>query len=130
MSHQHRSEDSAGDEVRQQTHPKILSRAADVFILGAAAFYALAALAMASVSLGLIIVSVTRVYAALTVPGSPENVLLNAVSSLVISVAILDVAKYVMEEEVLRSRELRRPHEAREAVTKLSGGTSGLRDQR
>jgi len=39
--------------------------------------------------------------------------------AVVISVAILDVAKYVMEEEVLRSRELRMPHEAREAVTKF-----------
>lgn len=48
-----------------------------------------------------------------------DGVLLEAVSSLVISVAILDVAKYVMEEEVLRSRELRDPSEAREAITKF-----------
>ena len=45
--------------------------------------------------------------------------MLEAVSSLVISVAIFDVAKYVMQEEVLRSRELRNPTEAREAVTKF-----------
>ncbi len=119
MSSQHKSEDAAGNEARRQTHPKILARAANAFILGAAAFYALAALAMASVSLGLIIVSVTHAYAALTAPGTPEHGLLDAVSSLVISIAVLDVAKYVMEEEVLRSRELRRPHEAREAVTKF-----------
>ena len=119
MSDQDRSEDASGEEARKQKQPTILSRAASAFILGAAAFYALAALAMASVSLGLILISISRVYAALTMPGTRDNVLLDAVSSLVISVAILDVAKYVMEEEVLRSRELRRPHEAREAVTKF-----------
>lgn len=104
-----------GGEERQE----ILSRAADVFTLGAATLYALAALSMAAVSFSLVVVSVTRVYAAFIAPEGRETILLDAVSSLVISVAILDVAKYVMEEEVLRSRELRRPHEAREAVTKF-----------
>lgn len=119
MAGAQRSEDDPGDEVRRPAHPRALSRAADAFILGAAAFYGLAALAMATVSLSLIAVSVMRVYGALTTSDLREHVLLDAVSSLVISVAILDVAKYVMEEEVLRSRELRRPHEAREAVTKF-----------
>lgn len=74
---------------------------------------------MAAVSLGLITVSIIHVFDAIGAPDASENALLDAVSSLVISVAILDVAKYVMEEEVLRSRELRRPHEAREAITKF-----------
>ncbi len=108
-----------GNDDRKSPHPKLFSRAANSFILGAAAFYALAALAMASVSLGLMTVSIMRLYTAIGNFDTSENVLLDAVSSLVISVAILDVAKYVMEEEVMRSRELRRPHEAREAVTKF-----------
>ncbi|WP_284261114.1 hypothetical protein [Roseicyclus amphidinii] len=96
-----------------------LAGAADAFIVAAAALYGLAALSMAAVSLSLVVVSLTRVYAAFATSETAETLLLDAVSSLVISVAILDVAKYVMEEEVLRSRELRMPHEAREAVTKF-----------
>ena len=119
MSDQRASEDPSGQDAREKKHPKFLYRAADAFILGAAAFYALAALAMAVVSLGLISNSVIHVYEAFTAQDTRENMLLDAVSSLVISVAILDVAKYVMEEEVLRSRELHRPHEARESVTKF-----------
>lgn len=112
-------DDDAKAEPRKPPHPRLLSRSADVFILGAAALYGVAALAMASVSLGLIVVSVMQVHAGFSATEGRESVLLDAVSSLVISVAILDVAKYVMEEEVLRSRELRSPHEAREAVTKF-----------
>lgn len=119
MPSQHQSEDASERDAREKRHPEIMSRAADAFIVIGSVFYAFAALAMTTVSLGLIYVSFTRVYAALTAPDTRENILLDAVSSLVISVAILDVAKYVMEEEVLRSRELRRPHEAREAVTKF-----------
>ncbi|WP_439156304.1 hypothetical protein [Yoonia sp.] len=119
MPQQRQPEDTSDKDVHKQKHPRIMSRVADAFILIGSVFYALAAVAMTTVSLGLIYVSFTRVYAALTAPDTRENILLDAVSSLVISVAILDVAKYVMEEEVLRSRELRRPHEAREAVTKF-----------
>jgi len=96
-----------------------LSRAEVVFIRLAAVVYAAAALAMMAISVGLITVSLTRVYAAIINHERAEGALLEAVSSLVISVAILDVAKYVMEEEVLRSRELLNPTEAREAVTKF-----------
>lgn len=98
---------------------RVLSRGADGFIVLAAAVYGIVALAMAAISIGLIWVSMGRAYQALFESMEPEGVLLDAVSSLVISVAILDVAKYVMEEEVLRSRELRKPSEAREAVTKF-----------
>ncbi len=48
-----------------------------------------------------------------------QSVLLDAVSLIVISIAIFDVAKYIMEEEVLRDRELREPKEARESITKF-----------
>lgn len=89
------------------------------FVRLASLVYAATALSMVAISVGLITVSLARVYAAFLNHESAEGVLLEAVSSLVISVAILDVAKYVMEEEVLRSRELRNPSEAREAVTKF-----------
>lgn len=79
--------------------------------------YAAAVLVMAAISTGLITVSFIRLYEAFFAHQEAEGVLLEAVSSLVISVAILDLAKHVMEEEVLRSRELRNSSEAREAVT-------------
>lgn len=97
----------------------MLAKWANSFRLLAAVFYGITALSMATISVGLIWVSLSQGYFAIFGADHPERVLLDAVSSLVISVAILDVAKYVMEEEVLRSRELRTPSEAREAVTKF-----------
>ena len=45
---------------------------------------------------------------------------LEAVGGVIIAVAILDVAKYMIEEEVLRSKELRSSKEARETLTKIT----------
>ncbi|EGG99631.1 hypothetical protein imdm_882 [gamma proteobacterium IMCC2047] len=44
---------------------------------------------------------------------------LEAVGAVIIAVAILDVSKYMIEEEVLRNKELRSPKEARETLTKI-----------
>lgn len=112
------SEAKSGPPQKAET-TEFMSRAELAFVRLASVVYAAAALSMVAISVGLITVSLARVYAAFLDHESAEGVLLEAVSSLVISVAILDVAKYVMEEEVLRSRELRNPSEAREAVTKF-----------
>ncbi|WP_222842135.1 hypothetical protein [Endozoicomonas montiporae] len=45
--------------------------------------------------------------------------ILQSVSSVIISIAIIDVAKYMVEEEILRDKELRKPKEARETITKI-----------
>ncbi|MBA2690719.1 MAG: GNAT family acetyltransferase [Burkholderiales bacterium] len=45
--------------------------------------------------------------------------LLDAIKLIVIALAVFDVAKYLMEEEVLRDRELRSPTEARRSMTKF-----------
>lgn len=119
MPDERASGSTPGKDDPGRAHPALFSRVADVFITASAVFYALAALAMATVSLGLITLSIIRLYSTVGTLESSESVLLDAVSSLVISVAVLDVAKYVMEEEVLRSRELRSPLQAREAVTKF-----------
>ena len=39
--------------------------------------------------------------------------------AIIISIAVLDVAKYLVEEEVLRNKELRLPSEARKTITKI-----------
>jgi hypothetical protein len=45
--------------------------------------------------------------------------MLDAIGLVVVSLAVFDVAKYLMEEEVLRDRELRSASEARETLTKF-----------
>ncbi len=48
-----------------------------------------------------------------------RSVLLNGVGYTIIAVAIFDVAKYLLEEEVVRARELRHAGEARRSLTKF-----------
>lgn len=48
-----------------------------------------------------------------------DDSLLGYVSYLIISVAIFDVGRYLIEEEVLRDRELRSAREARQSITKF-----------
>ena len=47
------------------------------------------------------------------------SIMLQSVGAVIIAVAILDVAKYMIEEEVFRNKELRSPKEARETLTKI-----------
>ena len=45
--------------------------------------------------------------------------MLQSIGTVIISMAILDIAKYMIEEEVLRNKELREPGEARRTLTKI-----------
>lgn len=45
--------------------------------------------------------------------------LLNGIGYMIIAVAVFDVAKYLLEEEVVRGRELRHAGEARRSLTKF-----------
>jgi hypothetical protein len=45
--------------------------------------------------------------------------MLQAVGAIIIAAAIIDVAKYMMEEEVFMDKELRDPIEARRTITKI-----------
>lgn len=45
--------------------------------------------------------------------------MLQSVGAIVISAAIIDVAQYMMEEEVFKNKELRDPVEARRTITKI-----------
>lgn len=45
--------------------------------------------------------------------------MLQAVGAIIISAAIIDVAQYMMEEEVFMNKELRDPLEARRTITKI-----------
>ncbi|MDP3678844.1 MAG: hypothetical protein Q8R23_07125 [Methylotenera sp.] len=45
--------------------------------------------------------------------------MLQSVGSIIIAAAIIDVAKYMIEEEVFMNKELREPEEARKTITKI-----------
>lgn len=45
--------------------------------------------------------------------------ILQSIGAIVISIAIVDVAKYMFEEEICRNKELRSPEEARKTLTKI-----------
>lgn len=47
------------------------------------------------------------------------NAVLRGVGYIVISIAVFEVAKYLVEEEVMRGREMRSPGEARRSLTKF-----------
>lgn len=45
--------------------------------------------------------------------------ILQSVGAVIIAVAIVDVAQYMIEEEVFKEKELREPKEARKTITKI-----------
>lgn len=51
--------------------------------------------------------------------GSFTYAVLDAISSVVIAIAVFDVAKYLIEEEVLRERQMRQAGEARRSLTRF-----------
>jgi hypothetical protein len=99
---------------------KVLDTFVRIFRWISKGILALAALSMCVVSIALVISSIMKAGTAFTTMPAIQSELLESVSLVVISVAIIDVAKYILEEEVLRDRELREPAEAREAITKFS----------
>jgi hypothetical protein len=86
---------------------------------------ALSRIAFASASLVLMAMSFALViYGAIEVVISATwsdagNALLIGIGYVVIAMAVFDVAKYFVEEEVIRGREMRSPSEARRSLTKF-----------
>jgi len=79
---------------------------------------ALASVSMCATSVALVVSSLIKAGTAFTSMPAVQSDLLESVSLVVISVAIIDLAKYILEE-LIRDRELREPAEAREAITKF-----------
>jgi hypothetical protein len=72
------------------------------------------------VSLGLILFGTYQLIVSLATPeGSIEEALLGAVGYVIIAIAVFDVAKFLIEEEVLNGRERRIASEARRSLTKF-----------
>jgi hypothetical protein len=81
--------------------------------------FVLVALALYGLSLSLVVAGVWQLV--LGALGGQVGIynLMNGVGQLIVSLAIVDVAKFVVEENVVRERELRSPAEARRSLTKF-----------
>ena len=83
--------------------------------------FSLAGLSLLGISLLLLAWAVLQCIKISFQIGSADTVqdLLQAISAIIISIAVIDVARYLIEEEVFRDKELRSPGEARKTLTKV-----------
>lgn len=82
--------------------------------------YIIVSAVLVAIAVALIVYAVWNAVTAIRGEGGrPVYALLSAIGLIVISLAVLDVGKYLVEEEVLRDRELRSPTEARRTLTKF-----------
>ena len=82
--------------------------------------FASASLVLMGMSLGLVIYGAINVIASIgTHWRDASSEMLASIGYIVIAVAVFDVAKYFIEEEVIRSREMRSTAEARRSLTKF-----------
>ena len=81
-------------------------------------FFAVTALALFLLAAGLVVVAVHDVWAALPELGSLAQIL-RSIGLLTIAVAVFEVAKFLLEEELIRERELRSIVDVRLSLTKF-----------
>ncbi len=82
--------------------------------------FGLASIVLMLIALALSIYSAGLIVVALSGPwGDAGNGLLESIGYVVIAMAVFDVAKYFVEEEVIRGREMRLASEARRSLTKF-----------
>ena len=81
----------------------------------------LAALILVSIALLTMGWSVYEIYTYLHAESKADFIplILQSVGAIIIAAAIIDVAQYMIEEEVLQEKELRDPKEARKTITKI-----------
>lgn len=82
--------------------------------------FAIASISLGLLSLALIGLGAHDMYKAFTMPdGKMKDAVLSAVGYVIIAIAVFDVAKFLMEEEVFNGRERRIASEARRSLTKF-----------
>jgi len=85
--------------------------------------YLLASVALAGMALIMMFWAITEVWHEIYMKAVGEDkfigVMLRSVGAIIIAVAIMDVAKYMIEEEVLEHKEKRSDREIRETLTKI-----------
>jgi archaellum biogenesis protein FlaJ (TadC family) len=82
--------------------------------------FGLASLALMLLALGMIVQGLYEPVAALLRSrGEPKTALLEAIGYVIIAIAVFDVAKFLVEEEVVQTREKRDAAEARRSLTRF-----------
>ncbi|MBD3670053.1 MAG: general glycosylation pathway protein [Gammaproteobacteria bacterium] len=81
--------------------------------------YIIISITLLLVSITMIGVAIWQILHAFNESRPLVTTLLDSVGLSIIAIAVFDVVKYLMEEEVLRDRELRSPTEARRTLTKF-----------
>lgn len=87
-------------------------------LVGKAIFFLIAAV-LVLMGLGLVLAGTWEVMGALLAGQFGAFNLLNSVGLIIVSVAIIDLSKFVLEEYVLHTRQLRALPEARQSLTKF-----------
>ncbi len=90
-----------------------------LFIYFTSLIYLIAAISLIFLSLSIMAWSIYESILSLKEFSLSITKILQSVGTIIISIAVLDVAKYLVEEEVIRSKELRSPTEARKTITKI-----------
>jgi hypothetical protein len=90
-----------------------------LFRIGGLVLYGIAAVALALLALAFIGLAAARVIGAIMQGDATVSAMLEAVGMMIVALAVFDVSKYLIEEELLRDRELRSAEEARKTLTKF-----------
>jgi hypothetical protein len=81
--------------------------------------YLVISLTLLGFAIGVIVQSLWNVWVAIRVEGDAMGAMLDAIGLTVLALAVIDVSKYLFDEEVIRSRELRAAAESRGTLTKF-----------
>jgi hypothetical protein len=90
-----------------------------LFRVGSVFLYGLTALALAILALAFIGLAFVRVWREIAHAEATVSAMLESIGMLIVALAVFDVSKYLIEEELLRERELRSATEARKTLTKF-----------
>ncbi|MDG6773723.1 hypothetical protein QCB45_05215 [Thiomicrorhabdus sp. ZW0627] len=91
----------------------------DLFTIFGNFLYLLAILMLFGIALILMLHSIWEIISDFWSKESMIKNMLQAIGATIVAIAIIDVAKYLAEEELFRDRELRSPAEARKTLTKI-----------
>lgn len=85
----------------------------------ALAYFFIATLSLMILSLALLVMGFVDIHIAFQTGGDITAAILDTVGLLIVGFAIMETAKFVAEEEIIRKRELRSAHESRRSLTKF-----------
>jgi hypothetical protein len=90
-----------------------------VFRVVSMAVHLVAAVALTLLSCAFIVEAVYQTVVVVVAGDGPVATMLDAVSLVIIALAVFDVAKFLVEEEISRDKEMRSAREARQTLTKF-----------